>query len=218
MPDMLIISRSIRLAKSAATPAVLLDPLPPFHARLARYDRPAMDLDELLRGDGDDFVHQAYWTILDRRCTRGEHAAALDQLNAGCAKSALLLDLSRQLAADQALPAVTGLSRLLRLEQRGKLPMVGPMFVALSILVERQQWLGWPARFISSVPGKFRWGYRHSRKLLVRAGGALRLPSRVEMRRTFGVEHASPLPDMSPRAVWIYTELCVALDHSSRDD
>lgn len=193
--------------------------MPPEHSRprLSRYDRPALTLAELMRAEGADFVHQASWTLHGRRADPVLFAQLFEQMQHGRGKLGVLDLLDRTRPDDQADADLPGLGHMLMLERRRHIPLIGALLVNATLFVEQRPALGWPVRFIRSIPGKIRWAFRHSRKFAVRLASRTGLPSRVEMRRTFRIGHEPPAADLSPRAVWIYQRLCAAIDRSSRD-
>lgn len=184
--------------------------------RLSRYDRPALSLAELLRAEGSDFIYQAVWTMHGRRADRAAHVELLALLGRPGGKYAVLDQLLQSLPPGQEQAALPGLGQILLVERRRYTPVVGPVLAGATRLAQRYPALGWPVRFVRSIPGKFRWTYRHTRKFAVRIAGKAGLPTRVEIRRTFRVGHEPPAPDMTERAVWIYQGLCTAVDQSAR--
>lgn len=186
----------------------------PERPRLSRYDRPALNLAELLRAEGSDFVFQAVWTMHGRRVDAAAHGALLALLERPGGKYAVLDQLHQSLPPGQDQASLPGLAQILLVERRRITPLVGPVLAGAMVLAQRYPALGWPARFTRSIPGKFRWAFRHSRKFAVRIAGKAGLPTRVEMRRTFRVGHEPPAADMSERAAGIYQQLCEAVDRS----
>lgn len=192
----------------------------PFRARHARFDRPAGSLVELLQADGEDFVHLAAWTLLDRRATPAEHAAWLAGLNGGSqhAKADLIATLAGLATAAGNPPQLSGLNNYLLLhELRGK-PVVGSMLSGLTALHLAHPGFSWPARFVRSVPGKIRYTYRHSRKLLYKLAGRMQVPNPVEMRLALGRERAAAPDDAGPIVVDYYQRLIAAVDGRERAD
>lgn len=182
--------------------------------RLSRYDRPALSLAELLRGEGTDFICQAVWTMRGRRVHREEHDRLLALLDAPSGKLAVLDHLDQTTEPGSAPVALAGLGQVLLVERRRNTPVVGPVLAGATCLAHRFPVLGMPVRFVRSIPGKVRWTYRHTRKFAVRLAGRAGLPSRVEVRRTLGVRHEPAAPGMSDRAAAIYRQLCIAVDQS----
>ena len=185
---------------------------PPFRARRARFDRPALTLDELMRADGGDFVHLACWTVVGRRATRSEHAAWQLLMAQRDGKIALLNALVR--LADTP-PAVPGLAPLLLVHRRAELPWIGPLFAALTRLTLRYRSIGAPARFMRRLPGRVRWTYRHARKALWKLAARLRFPTRNHIRMALQTGHVAPPSGTDPRAVVLYGALCSALDQKT---
>jgi hypothetical protein len=186
--------------------------------RLSRYDRPALTLAELMRGEGSDFIFQAVWTIQGRRVSREEHNALLDQLERQGSKSAVLAVLKTALEKQGKHVDLPGLNLMLAVEQRRNAPVIGPILVQATILADPYPAASLPLRFIRSIPGKFRWTYRHGRKLVIRLAGRSGLPSQIELRRTLGVGRAPARPDMTDRAVWLYKRLCETVDRPTEDN
>lgn len=184
--------------------------------RLSRYDRPALSLPELLRAEGSDFIYQAVWTMHGCRAARTLHAELLPLLARPGGKYAVLDQLHQSLPPGQEPAMLPGLAQILLVERRRYTPVIGPVLAGATMLAQRYPALGWPARFVCSIPGKFRWTYRHTRKFAVRIAGKAGLPTRVEIRRTFGVGHEPPAADMTERAAWIYNALCAAVDRTGR--
>lgn len=183
-----------------------------FRPKRSRYDRPALSLAELLKVEGSNFVFQAVWTIEGARVARHDHDALMVLLAGDGGKFAVLDLLVKRLPEGRPLPAFPGLGLALMVERRRNTPLVGPLLAHATIASHKYPWLGGPARFVRSVPGKARFAYRHSRKLLVRLGKKMQLPTRVEVRRSFGVTHQPASSDMTDRAKWIYDQLCNAVD------
>jgi hypothetical protein len=100
-------------------------------------------------------------------------------------------------------------------ERRRNTPFVGPLLACATFAAERHPALSWPMLFVRSIPKKVRFIYRHGHKLLVRFGRTAQLPSRIEIRRTFGTTHEPASLEMSDREKWIYQRLCEALDRSA---
>lgn len=186
----------------------------PILPRLSRYDRPALNLADLLKAEGTDFICQAVWTMHGRRASRQQHDVLLDLLNKAGEKAVVLASLDASLPPDAARPFLPGLRLLLIVERRRHSLLVGPFLVRATILADRHPAFGAPVRLIKSMPGKVRWTYRHGRKLFIRLAGRSGIPSRTELRRTLGVSRAPASSDMSERASWIYTRLCEAVDRT----
>lgn len=183
-----------------------------FRPQRSRYDRPALSLAELLKAEGSNFVFQAVWTIVGERVVRHDHDALMLLLASDGGKFAVLDALVKRLPVGRSLPVLPGLGLALVVERRRNTPVVGPLLAHATIAFHKYPWLGGPTRLVQSIPGKARFAYRHSRKVLVRLGKRMELPTRVEVRRSFGVAHQPALPDMTDRAKWIYEQLCNAID------
>lgn len=186
----------------------------PFRARLARFDRPAQSLIELLQAEGGDFVHLASWTLLGRRANRTEHAECLAMLSTSPhdSKGVLIADLAARAEASGMTPELAGLAHYLRVRARRSTPIVGPLLAMATSLYLHLPILGWPARFVRRIPGKFRWTYRHSRKALLKFAGWANLPQPAGVRRALGVERAPAPEGMDPRVTEYYRLLCVTVD------
>lgn len=190
----------------------------PFRPRLAVFDRPAASLAEMLQADGGDFVHVAAWTMLGRRATRDEHAAWLAGLDAGQrhARAHLIAKLHDMAVAAGNPPQLSGLNNYLLLNQRRSAPVVGPLLAGVTALHLRFPGLGWPARFARSVPGKIRYTYRHSRKLLYKLAGRMQVPNPVEVRLALGRERAPAPEGTEPLVADYYQRLIAAADGRGR--
>ena len=184
----------------------------PLRPRLSRYDRPAQTLQELLKGDGTDFVFQAVWTMHGQRVCREQHDALLDVLQGEGGKPAVLSVLAADLAAEGKQVSLPGLSLILLVEKRRNKAIIGPLLARATVFADRYPIVTLPGRFMQAIPGKVRWTYRHSRKLLIRLASCSGLPSQTKVRRTLGVSRASAMSDMTDRAAWLYTRLCEAVD------
>lgn len=180
--------------------------------RLSRFDRPALSLTELLRAEGSDFIWQAVWTMHGQRVDRLAHDALLALINLPGGKYLVLDQLHQSVPQGQDPAPLPGLVQILQVERRRYRPLVGPVLAGATMLTQRYPALDLPVRFVRSIPGKFRWTYRHAGKFVVRIAGKAGLPNRVEIRRTFHVGHEPPASDMTKRAISIYDDLCTALD------
>ena len=183
-----------------------------FLPQRSRYDRPALSLAELLRADGSNFVFQAVWSIEGLRVVRSDHDALMRLLAGQGGKAVVLGALVSRLPEGRTPLPIPGLSFYLMVERRRSVPLVGSILARATMVADQYPALGWPGRFVRSLPGKVRFTYRHGRKLFVRLGRTMKLPSRVEVRRKFGVTHQPAPPEMSERAKWIYEQLCKAVD------
>jgi len=180
--------------------------------RLSRFDRPALSLAELLRAEGPDFIWQAVWTMHGQRVDRLANAELLTLLKRPGGKYLVLDQLHQSVPPGQDRAPLPGLAQILQVERRRYTPLVGPVLAGATMLTLRYPALGSPVRFVRSIPGKFRWTYRHAGKLVVRIAGKAGLPNRVEIRRTFRVGHEPPASDLTKRAICIYEDLCTAVD------
>lgn len=192
----------------------IMSPEPLFRPRLSRYDRSALTLAELLRAEGTDFIFQAVWTLHGRRTSRAQHDALLELLHRPRGKMAVLAALETSLPQGAELNTLPGLRRMLLVERRRNTSLVGPLLSWATVLADRHPGAMMPVRFVRSLPGKARWTYRHSRKLLIRLASRSGLPSQTDVRRTLGVARAPAGPDMSERSAWIYARLCEVVDRS----
>lgn len=184
----------------------------PLRPRLSRYDRPALDLAELMKGEGTDFVFQAVWTIEGRRPERAQHERLLALLEGTDSKAAVLAALVESAREVGGPPTLPGLALMVLVERRRNTPIIGPLLARATLLSDRHPGFALPVRFARKLPGKVRWTYRHARKLLIRLASGIGLPSRTEFRRKLGVARAAPAPGMSERASAIYLRLCDAID------
>jgi|GEM_PF-1163687 hypothetical protein len=180
--------------------------------RLSRFDRPALSLSELLRAEGPDFIWQAVWTMHGQRVDRLTFEELLTLLNRPGGKYIVLDQLYRSMPPGQVSATLPGLAQILQVERRRYVPVIGTVLASAVMLTQRYPALGSPVRFVRSIPGKFRWTYRHAGKFAVRIAAKAGLPNRVEIRRTFRVSHEPPASDLTKRAVSIYQELCTAID------
>lgn len=192
-----------------------MPPEPQLRPRLSRYDRPALSLPELMKGEGTDFIFQSVWTMKGQRVSRQQHDALLELLEHGGGKAAVLLALATELAEDGKQASLPGLNIMLVVERRRNKPVIGPILAHATVLADRYPVVSLPARFVRGIPGKVRWTYRHSRKLLIRLASRSGLPSQTEVRRTLGVSRSAATPDMTDRAAWLYARLCEAVDRSA---
>lgn len=190
----------------------------PFRARTARFDRPAASLAELLQGDGADFVHMAVWTLRGRRAEAAEHARLLALLEASPrgGKGAVIDLLAADAEAAEESRTLPGLANYLLMRQRRGTPVVGPLLAGITALHLRYPGLGWPARFARSIPGKFRYTYRHSRKFLYKLAGRMQVPNPVEVRLALGGERADPPENLEPTVAAYYERLVGAFDRRGK--
>ena len=184
---------------------------------LARFDRPADTLSELLRPDGGDFVFVAFWTMLGRRPSVVEHQSATKALvSSDHNKAALVLALAKRSEVTAAIDEVAGLASYLAIEQSRRVAFIGPVLGwCLAFLVR----LGLDPRrqgFSLRPVGKIRWLYRHCRKLLFGLFFRLHLPTRGKIMRALMVPHAPPPEGADLRSAEIYRNLCDILDAGKR--
>lgn len=190
----------------------------PFRARTARFDRPAASLAELLKGEGAEFIHMAVWTLRGRRADRAEHAELLALLEADPhgGKDAVIAALAADAPAAETGRSLPGLANYLQLRKRRGTPVVGPLLAGIIALYLRYPRLGWPARFVRSVPGKVRYTYRHSRKFLYRLAGRMQVPNPVEVRLALGGERSDPPENLEPAVAAYYQRLVGAFDRRGK--
>lgn len=191
------------------------DRLPPAHRpRFSRYDRPALSLADLMKPADGDFVDVAVWTMLNRRADAAQHAEMRAVLAAG-GKPAVLAALQAQ-RADRDLPPIDGLARLLLVQGRTAVPVIGPYLARLAELIEAnpalKAGLKAPGRLIGRVPRWLGWLGRRARRMGTRLGSRIRLPTPRRVRNALGVAHAPPDARLSPRAAALYAALCTAID------
>lgn len=179
--------------------------------RLSRFDRPALTLAELLRAEGGDFVHLATWTMLGRRAQPAEHAA-LASLLATRGRPAVLARLRELQGPGASLPDLDGLARLLLVQRRSAMPLIGPIVVWLADAIDRRPWLLRVFRVRARAPRWLGWLRRLISRLVSRLAALLRVPRPRQVRHQLGVGHAPPDPGMSPRAIELYQKLCGAVD------
>jgi len=186
-----------------------------FRARLARYDRPASSLEELLRAEGDDFVHFACWTVLGRRAKRAEHEEWVVTLTKADGKQALLYRLYRECGDRAASGVPSDIRQSMMVYRLSLVPWVGGGLAFVVGYFLKLSWLRASSDFIRRTPGRMRWLYRHSRKAVFRLAARLRLPHSSKVRRVMQVGHA-PVPEgVDARTAELYTALCVAVDRAS---
>ena len=182
-------------------------------ARLAKFDRPAIDLDEMMRATGGDFVHIAYWSLLGRSPTADEYQQWMDGWAEDTCRHFLLeYLLATSKAQGEAANEYPGLERQVAICHRAKLPLAHRVLaVATDVLVL-------PAIGVSkNIRGKIRWAYRHTRKALIRTASRLRLPSQSKVREVLKLEHSAPPVGTPPDVADLYKRLCAARAASRND-
>lgn len=190
----------------------------PFRARLAKFDRPAKNLRELMEMQDEDFLHASAWSVLGRRISREEYLVLLAKLhgNAVDGKRLVLIELEQKGREAGFRPVLPGLQNLVLLHQRKQVPVIGGTLAAVTMIFFKFPALTWPIGVARSIPGKFRWTYRHSRKALMRLGGKLHAPTTQDMRRVFRVPR-SPVPEgTDPLIARYYQQLQDAVDGAER--
>jgi|EndMetStandDraft_4_1072995.scaffolds.fasta_scaffold08478_5 hypothetical protein len=176
----------------------------PLAARLARFDRPALSIDELFRAQGRDFVHFACWTILARPPSREEISLWLNVLDDDEGKLHLVSILYRQVQSAAAVEVLPALRDLLDQRQRS----------SQSPLMRL-----WSSEVSQVLRGKAKAHGGRTRRLLtrqaIRVAHWLELPSSRKVKRFLRIHHAPPPSDFSLRATEIYGLLCGAIDRSA---
>jgi hypothetical protein len=177
---------------------------------LARFDRPALDLEELMSATGSDFVYAAYWSILDRRASPAEVKAGVESLNAAMTREDFLILLANGDEGRRKRISPPYLGRLLAMQRDARLSLVGNFSRFVDGKLMRRKF-GLRIRIcVQRIAAFMRWSRRHSRKALIRMvrqlGGIV--------RRLLPVRHAPPSPDMTPRSAELYIRLCRALDEA----
>jgi hypothetical protein len=212
-----MLTKDIRITPMCTMSTNSIDPLHcniPFRARLARFDRPAKSLSELLHAEGDDFIHLAAWTVLGRRAAQEEHTDWCAFL-ASCSedpKGSVIAQLAMQAEISGSPPPLMELRHYLRIRARRNIPVVGRFAATVTHFYLCHPALGIPTRFLRKIPGKCRWTYRHSRKGMIKIAKWINLPAPAKMRRTLGAMR-QPAPEaIDPRAAEYYRALCIAVD------
>lgn len=186
---------------------------PRFGARLARFDRPAIDLAELLQADGGDFIHLAIWTFLGRRATMTEYQHWYARLAAAPGKPALLFDMSQSYQVSDAKHHVPGLLALLKLERLSRIAVIG----AIIPMAHRLPWLSWPLDAAKRMSGKVRWAYRHSSKWLARQTRRMGISSQMNPARRSNTDREPVPPGTDARTADLYRQLCAQIDGKMKE-
>lgn len=185
-----------------------------FRPRLARYDRPAADVEELLRVEGADFIHISCWTILGRRAERVEHLQWTEFLS-GCESKEAFLQMMSERSDALADVDVPGIKALLQLRRLSGIAIAGPCFALLvSRLAGRSG--SRSTHCVNNMFGKVRWFYRHARKRgrAIAAKVERSWIARRRYKKNIRNEHDLTYEDM--RTIEIYHLLLTALEHESR--
>lgn len=178
---------------------------------LSRYDRPALSLSELMNAEGSDFVHFASWTIVGQRVTVEELQRLANVLESH-GKLSVLTELHKISKSGRDVPQIEGLSKLILLERRKKVPIVGDFLAKFTLLQEANFGIPFSSFSERNLPRWIGWTGRRIKRVIVRVGSEIRLPTLTRFRNSLGVRHAAPDRRLSPEAIVIYHQLCSAID------
>jgi hypothetical protein len=184
--------------------------------RLARFDRPALHIDDLMAAHGEDFVHIAYWTLAGRRAKPEEIKTGIASLDGGMTREHLLMVLAESYQLSPKDTQLPHLKKLLAEQRRRRIPLVGELLISIDSALGNDRTMLRARVYVQRAAGAVRWSYRHSRKALIRTIRQLGRPAATIVRRIRPAKHANPTTGMSNRAIEIYDLLCRALD--KRDD
>lgn len=176
--------------------------------RLARFDRPALDLEELMSATGADFVHAAYWSILDRRASPEEVKSGVELLNATMAPEDFLIMLSTGEERCRKKISQLYLDRLLAMQREARPALILVFFDFMDSKLTRRKFGLYARIYAQRIAAVMRWTYRHSRKACIRTMRRIA----ISARRLLPIRHSPPPPDMTPRSAYFYIRLCQALD------